>query len=103
MQHNPDFTLAHPVMPLADCPEHVRKALGYKEPKRASVTRDGRLACRCADPAGCTCKAVTADAQAPGKPRISQAAAPAEQLVCIGHEAAAGGRDEMLIAARSLL
>jgi hypothetical protein len=45
MRHSADFTLAHPVMPFAAAPDHLRKRLGL--PKRASVTEDGRLAFQC--------------------------------------------------------
>jgi hypothetical protein len=32
MQHDSQFTLEHPVIPLRDCPPHVREAIGL--PKR---------------------------------------------------------------------
>jgi hypothetical protein len=39
MRHDPDFTLAHPVIPFADCPEHVRELLGpLASPKRGITT-----------------------------------------------------------------
>ena len=72
MQHDPDFTLAHPVIPFAVCPEHIRELLGplASSKRRTATTKDGRLECRCTDPTNCR---LPTTAPVPGKPIIGNA------------------------------
>jgi hypothetical protein len=41
MQHDVDFTLAHPVTPLRDCSPAVQRLFGYTPPKRAAAPGPG--------------------------------------------------------------
>jgi hypothetical protein len=56
MRHDPDFTLAHPVTPLSDCPPAVQRLVDYKAPGRAATTRDGRASLKSSDVGRPLCK-----------------------------------------------
>jgi hypothetical protein len=67
MYHDPDFTLAHPCRPLRDFSPRIQGMFGYAAPKRASVTKDGRLTFSCGNTSSCTCKPTMDATQAPGR------------------------------------